>query len=157
MGEVLSRADAAKRLEQARTDGRRVVFTNGCYDLLHVGHVRLLQAARAMGDLLVVGVNSDASVRRLDKGAERPLVGEAERAEVVAALGCVDYVIVFGEDTPAESILALRPHVHVKGGDYSSEALPEAAAVRQVGGEIRIVPLVPGHSTSNLVERMRGA
>ncbi|MBM3464735.1 MAG: D-glycero-beta-D-manno-heptose 1-phosphate adenylyltransferase [Armatimonadetes bacterium] len=145
----------ARTLENARRDGRRVVFTNGCFDLLHVGHVRLLEAARALGDILVVGINSDASVRRLDKGSERPLVGEAQRAEVVGALACVDYVTIFDEDTPIETILALKPQVHVKGGDYDAETIPETPAVRSVGGVVRILPLIPGFSTTRLVERLK--
>ncbi|MEB3330392.1 MAG: D-glycero-beta-D-manno-heptose 1-phosphate adenylyltransferase [Candidatus Sericytochromatia bacterium] len=132
----------------------RTVFTNGCFDLLHVGHVRYLQAARACGERLVVGLNSDASVAGL-KGPARPLVAEDERAEVLAALGCVDFVTVFSEAT-AESLLALlRPHVYAKGGDYTPDSLPEAPVVRAYGGEIAIIPFVPGRSTTNLVARIR--
>ena len=152
---IKPREALARTLENARRDGRRVVFTNGCFDLLHVGHVRLLEAARALGDILVVGINSDASVRRLDKGSERPLVGEAQRAEVVGALACVDYVTIFDEDTPIETILALKPQVHVKGGDYDAETIPETPAVRSVGGVVRILPLIPGFSTTRLVERLK--
>jgi rfaE bifunctional protein nucleotidyltransferase chain/domain len=141
--------------ERLRAEGRRVVFTNGCFDLLHVGHLRYLQAARALGDALVVGVNTDAGVRRL-KGPERPLVTEDERAELLAGLECVDHVTLFDEPTPVETILALKPDLHVKGGDYQAEALPETPAVRSYGGEVAILPLTPGRSTTGLVERMRG-
>src|SRR2546423_1864914 len=105
--------------ERLRAEGRRIVFTNGCFDLLHVGHLRYLQAARALGDVLVVGLNSDRSVRGL-KGAQRPLVPEEERAELLAGIECVDYVTIFDEELPNETIAALRPHVHVKGGDYEA-------------------------------------
>ena len=130
----------------------RVVTTNGCFDLLHVGHLRLLRQAKAMGDILVVAVNDDESVRRF-KGPTRPLVPAAERAELVAALEPVDYVVLFSEDTPERTLAAIRPAVHVKGGDYLARDLPEAKVVEQGGGEVVIVPLVPGHSTSDLVRR----
>lgn len=143
--------------ERLRSEGRRIIFTNGCFDLLHVGHLRYLQQARALGDVLVVGVNTDEGVRRLNKGPERPLVPEDERAELLAGLECVDYVTLFGEPTPEETLRALQPHVHVKGGDYRAEKLPEAALVRSYGGEVVIMPLVPGRSTSDLVRRIRNS
>ena len=130
----------------------RVVTTNGCFDLLHVGHLRLLRQAKAMGDVLVVAVNDDGSVRRF-KGPSRPLVPAAERAELVAALEPVDYVVLFSEDTPERTLAAIRPAVHVKGGDYRAQDLPETTVVEQGGGEVVIVPLEPGHSTSDLVRR----
>lgn len=130
----------------------RVVFTNGCFDILHVGHVDLLQQARALGDFLIVGLNSDASVKRL-KGQARPIHPETARARVVSALGCVDAVLIFEDDTPVATIEALRPHVHVKGGDYRPEDLPEARAVRDGGGEIVIIPLVEGFSTTQVLEK----
>jgi D-glycero-beta-D-manno-heptose 1-phosphate adenylyltransferase len=135
---------------------RRVVFTNGCFDLLHVGHLRTLQWAREQGDVLVVGVNSDASVRRL-KGSGRPLTPAAERAELLAGFACVDYVILFEEDTPEALLRRLRPAVHVKGGDYRPDDLPEAELVRSFGGEVRVTPLTPGRSTSRLEEMLREA
>jgi rfaE bifunctional protein nucleotidyltransferase chain/domain len=138
-----------------RAEGKAVVWTNGCFDLLHVGHVRGLQEARGLGDVLVVGVNSDASVRRL-KGPTRPVVPEAERAEVLAALACVDHVLVFGEDTPAEVLGRLRPDVHCKGADYappSTRPIPEADVVRAYGGRIAFLTFVPGVSTTDLVRR----
>jgi rfaE bifunctional protein nucleotidyltransferase chain/domain len=142
---------------EMRAAGRTVVWTNGCFDLLHVGHVRSLQAARALGEVLVVGVNSDASVRRL-KGPTRPLVPAAERVEVLAALGCVDRVVVFEEDTPAEALARLRPDVHCKGADYAppdGKPIPEAAVITGYGGRVEFLPLVPGNSTSELAERMQ--
>lgn len=138
-----------------RAAGRgRVVFTNGVFDLLHPGHVDVLAAARALGDVLMVGVNTDASVRRL-KGPARPVRGERERAYVLAALEAVDAVVLFDEDTPLDLIRALVPDVLVKGGDYARESVVGAAEVLAVGGEVVIVPLTPGHSTTETVERLR--
>lgn len=142
-----------RRLQRA---GRRVVFTNGCFDILHVGHVRYLKEASALGDILVIGMNSDRSVRRL-KGAGRPLVGERERAEVLAALEMVDYVTVFGEDTPAELIAELRPDILVKGGDYRAEEVAGKEIVEAAGGRVAIIPLVRGQSTTGLIRKLRGA
>jgi rfaE bifunctional protein nucleotidyltransferase chain/domain len=146
-----------------RAEGKTVVWTNGCFDLLHVGHVRGLREARGLGDVLVVGVNNDASVRRL-KGPARPIVPEAERAEVLAALACVDHVLVFGEDTPTEVLARLRPDVHCKGADYappSAKPIPEAAVVRGYGGRIAFLTFSPGASTTDIVRRieqtLRGA
>jgi D-beta-D-heptose 7-phosphate kinase/D-beta-D-heptose 1-phosphate adenosyltransferase len=155
-GRVIGRESLAELGRRLRERGERVVFTNGCFDLLHVGHLRYLQEARALGDVLVVGVNSDRSVRAL-KGASRPVLPGVERAELLAGLRCVDYVTLFDEATPEALIEELRPDVHVKGGDYRVEALPEAAAVSRCGGRIVILPLVEGHSTSALVERIREA
>jgi rfaE bifunctional protein nucleotidyltransferase chain/domain len=133
----------------------RVVFTNGVFDLLHPGHVDVLTAARRCGDALVVGLNSDASVRRL-KGPERPVRGEAERAYVLAALEAVDAVVVFGEDTPLELVRRLEPDVIVKGGDYSEATVVGAREVRARGGDVVIVPLTPGQSTTSIIEKLRG-
>jgi rfaE bifunctional protein nucleotidyltransferase chain/domain len=143
----------------ARREGRAVVWTNGCFDLVHVGHVRNLQAARGLGDALVVGVNDDASVRRL-KGPRRPVLPAEERAELLAALACVDAVVLFGEDTPSESLARLQPDIHCKGADYappSGKPIPEAAVVAAYGGRIEYLPLVPGISTSELVRRIVAA
>ena len=155
MMRVVPREELSQLGERLRSNNLRIVFTNGCFDLLHVGHLRYLQQARELGDLLVVGVNTDAGVRRL-KGPSRPLVSEDERAELLAGLRCVDYVTLFDEATPVETIRALKPHVHVKGGDYREEDLPEAAAVREGGGEVKIMPLVPGRSTTDLVRKIVG-
>lgn len=133
---------------------KKLVFTNGVFDILHVGHVRYLAAARMLGDLLIVGVNSDDSVRRLGKGPNRPINGAEDRCEVLRALRSVDAVIPFEEDTPERLIRALKPEVHVKGGDYRIEDLPEAAVVAEYGGEVRILPLVPGRSTTEALKRL---
>ena len=135
--------------------GRRLVFTNGVFDILHAGHVRYLVQARALGDLLIVGVNSDTSVRRLGKGPDRPLNPQLDRVSVLEALRAVDGAVVFEEDTPIELIQILRPEVHVKGGDYHAEQLPEMPVVRAYGGEVVILPLLEGRSTTAIVERMR--
>jgi len=140
--------------ERLRAEGRRVVLTNGCFDLLHAGHVRLLEAARAEGDLLIVALNSDASVRR-NKGAGRPLVAERERAEALEALEAVDRVVLYAEDTPAEMIAALLPDVLVKGADWSQDAIVGRELVEAAGGRVVRVPLLTGRSTSGLVERAR--
>ena len=141
------------RLAVERQAGRRIVFTNGVFDLLHAGHIELLRQARALGDVLVVGVNSDRSARLL-KGEGRPVISERERLALVAALDAVDHAILFDEENPAALIHALRPAIHVKGGDYTVEELPEADAVRAVGGEVVILPLVGDLSTTRMIERI---
>jgi D-beta-D-heptose 7-phosphate kinase/D-beta-D-heptose 1-phosphate adenosyltransferase len=148
-------ATLAARLAPSRADGGRVIFTNGCFDLLHPGHVRYLAAARALGDVLVVGLNSDASVRRL-KGPPRPILHTGERAEVLAALTAVDHVIVFEEDTPRALITALRPDVLVKGADWAADDIVGAQEVRAGGGRVVRIDLVPGVSTTELIGRLRG-
>ena len=135
-----------------REAGIRVVFTNGCFDILHAGHVRYLAAARALGDVLILGLNSDASVRRL-KGEMRPVNTAEDRAEVVGALKSVDYVVIFGEDTAENLIAKVRPAVYAKGGDYTRETLPEARIVESYGGEVAFIPLVAGKSTTGIIER----
>jgi rfaE bifunctional protein nucleotidyltransferase chain/domain len=151
---VLDRDAAAAAAQAWREQGETVVFTNGCFDILHVGHVQTLSRARAEGTRLLVGVNSDESVRRL-KGPTRPLNNELDRAVLLAALACVDAVTIFPEDTPVELLAALRPDVHVKGGDYREEDLPEAATIKQHGGRIVIIDLVPGRSTTAILEQSR--
>ncbi|MER3497086.1 MAG: D-glycero-beta-D-manno-heptose 1-phosphate adenylyltransferase [Armatimonadota bacterium] len=136
--------------------GRRLVFTNGVFDLLHAGHVRLLRQARELGDLLIVGVNSDASVRTLGKGPERPIHPEADRVVVLEALRMVDGAVLFTESTPLELIKLLRPEVHVKGGDYRAEDLPETPLVEGYGGEVVILPYLEGRSTTIALEKLRG-
>jgi D-beta-D-heptose 7-phosphate kinase/D-beta-D-heptose 1-phosphate adenosyltransferase len=142
-------------LERARRDKQRIVFTNGCFDLMHVGHTRYLQAAKALGDILVVGVNSDASAKSLNKGPDRPIVGEAQRAEVVAALACVDYVVIFPEPDPLNLVTALQPDVLVKGGDWPVDRIIGRDVVEQRGGTVKTIPLVPGMSTTALIQRIR--
>jgi D-beta-D-heptose 7-phosphate kinase/D-beta-D-heptose 1-phosphate adenosyltransferase len=153
---VLDRAALATRADGWRRAGQRVVFTNGCFDLLHAGHLDLLRRAASLGDVLVVAINSDASVRRL-KGPERPLVPEGERAAMLAALDCVDAVTVFDEDTPEEAIRSVRPDVLVKGQDYRLGEVVGREFVESTGGRVELLPLVPDRSTSSLVERIRGA
>lgn len=148
---VLSR-DEARRWRAERSG--RVVFTNGVFDLLHPGHVDILFAARAQGDALVVALNSDASVRRI-KGPLRPVRSESDRAYVLAALGCVDAVTVFDEDTPLEIVRCLEPDVIVKGGDYTESTVVGAPEVRARGGTVVIVPLTPGQSTTSIIEKLR--
>ena len=152
---VMTKERLVSILEQARAKKQRVVFTNGCFDLMHIGHTRYLQAAKALGDVLVVGVNSDASVRSLSKAPDRPIVSDAQRAEVVAALGCVDYVILFNEPDPQSLIAALRPDVLVKGGDWAVERIIGREIVEARGGVVRTIPLVPGVSTTSLIQRIR--
>jgi D-beta-D-heptose 7-phosphate kinase/D-beta-D-heptose 1-phosphate adenosyltransferase len=153
ISKVLER-EAAQRWRRARSG--RVVFTNGVFDLLHPGHVDILVAARDLGDALIVGLNSDASVKRL-KGATRPVRTAPERAVVVAALECVDAVVIFEEDTPLNLITELSPDVLVKGGDYTEATIVGAASVRAGGGDVVVIPLTPGHSTTRTVERLRGS
>jgi D-beta-D-heptose 7-phosphate kinase/D-beta-D-heptose 1-phosphate adenosyltransferase len=144
------------RLEAPRRAGKRIVLTNGCFDILHSGHIGYLNAAKMLGDVLVVGINSDASVRRL-KGASRPINALEERAAVLAGLSAVDHVVPFDEDTAAELCAAVRPHVFVKGGDYTRERLPEAAVVEAQGGQVRILPYLRDRSTSSIIERVRAS
>ena len=154
--QTLSLANAVeetKRLDLATAKlGQKLVFTNGCFDLLHVGHLRLLRAARAMGDVLLVAVNSDDSVRRL-KGPTRPVVSQEDRAALLAGLEAVDFVTLFDEDTPLEAILACQPDVLVKGGDYSPATIVGAPEVERWGGRVAVIPLVEGRSTTSMVHR----
>jgi D-beta-D-heptose 7-phosphate kinase/D-beta-D-heptose 1-phosphate adenosyltransferase len=143
--------DLCKITEGLKAKGKRIVFTNGCFDLLHIGHIRYLEEAKSLGDILVVGVNSDQSVRNL-KGPERPILPEEERAEILSSLGCVDYITVFDELTPLELISSLQPHILVKGGDWTKETTVGKEVVERSGGEMVILPFVEGASTSNLIE-----
>lgn len=165
MGQVVSHEALATAVGAARDGGRRVVLTNGVFDLLHVGHARLFQACRAYGDLVVVGVNGDASVRALGKGPDRPLVPEADRAELVAALGAVDLVTIFDDRTAHALVDLVRPDVYVKGGDYRPDGalpgdprpvLPEAPLVRAHGGVVVLVEVAPGRSTTALARKIAG-
>src|SRR5918911_1869355 len=153
---ILERNRLIARVAIARKGGARVVFANGCFDLLHVGHVRYLEAAKGLGDLLVVGVNSDEQVRRL-KGEGRPFVPERERAEVIASLRAVDYVTVFHEPTVTELLLALRPDIHAKGTDYTEDSVPERDVVRSFGGRVQIVGDPKDHSSTEMLKRVEGA
>lgn len=141
--------------EQLREAGKKVVFTNGCFDLIHPGHVRYLQQARALGDALIVALNSDRSVREL-KGDKRPILNQDERAEVMAALACVDYVTIFDEPTPREIITALLPDVLVKGGDWGVDAIVGREEVEAAGGQVLSLPFVDGCSTTDVIQRILG-
>ena len=157
MSKVLALPALRRRLAAHRRAGERIVFTNGVFDLLHTGHVRYLRAAKRLGDILVVGLNSDRSVRRLEKGPERPLVRGRDRAEVLAALEMVDYVTIFGADTPYDLIKALRPDVLVKGGDWTVDRIVGADLVLARGGIVKSLRFAPGYSTTALVDRIRRA
>ena len=151
---ILARSEAVSRASDERRSGRRVVFANGAFDLLHAGHVRYLEAARAEGDWLVVAVNSDASVARA-KGEGRPIVPAAERAEIVAALACVDAVVVFEEDSPESLLSEMRPDVHAKGTDYTRDSVPEREVVARYGGRTAVVGDPKHHATTELIDRIR--
>ena len=152
---VVSREHLLSKLAEKRAQGKRIVFTNGCFDLMHIGHTRYLQTARALGDVLVVGVNSDASVRTLDKASDRPIVPEAQRAEMLAALGCVDFVIMFDESDPLQLITDVQPDILVKGGDWAIDRIVGREIVEARGGVVKTIPLVPGLSTTGLLQRIR--
>ena len=151
---ILSLPDAILKFGRAQRGGQRVVFTNGCFDLLHPGHVQTLEAARALGDGLIVGMNSDASVREL-KGEGRPVVCERERAEILAALECVDAVVIFNNSTPQETIAALLPDVLVKGGDWAGDQIIGREEVEAAGGRVVSVPVVPTYSTTTILQSIR--
>jgi len=157
MGRILDRDALRREVEADRGAGRTIVFTNGCFDLLHPGHVRSLADARSLGDRLVVGLNSDASVARLAKGPGRPVLRQDERAELLAALAAVDYVSIFDEDTPLELIRAVEPDVLVKGGDWSDSDIVGADLVRARGGRVERMPYHAGLSTTELLRRIRAA
>ena len=153
MAKILSLDQLLKERERLGRLGRRVVFTNGCFDLLHPGHIRYLQEARRLGDALIVALNSDRSVREL-KGAKRPILDQNERSEVMAALGCVDYVTIFDGSTPREIIAALLPDLLVKGGDWEIERIVGRDEVEAAGGKVLSLPFVEGCSTSDVIERI---
>ncbi|MGL5123474.1 MAG: D-glycero-beta-D-manno-heptose 1-phosphate adenylyltransferase [Fusobacteriaceae bacterium] len=150
---TLSRKLAKELVEELKKIGKKVVFTNGCFDILHVGHLRYMNEAKNQGDILIVGINSDASVKRL-KGTTRPINTETDRAEMLSGLKAVDFTVIFEEDTPIEIIGELKPSIHVKGGDYKKEDLPETAIVEKNGGEVRILSFVEGKSTTNIVNKI---
>ena len=152
---IVTREQLMNRLPALRAGGAKIVFTNGCFDLMHIGHTRYLQAAKALGDWLIVGVNSDASVKSLDKAPDRPIVPEAQRAEVLAALECVDFVVLFPEPDPHALIAAVQPDVLVKGGDWPLDRIIGRDIVEARGGVVKTIPLVPGLSTTALIQRIR--
>jgi rfaE bifunctional protein nucleotidyltransferase chain/domain len=153
---ILTIEEAILRFGREKRNGRRVVFTNGCFDLLHPGHIQSLEQARTHGDALIVGINGDASVREL-KGPSRPILPELERAEILAALECVDAVVIFQELTPRETIAALLPDVLVKGGDWPGDQIIGREEVEAAGGRVVSVPVVPGYSTTAILAKMRAA
>ncbi|MFH1277479.1 MAG: D-glycero-beta-D-manno-heptose 1-phosphate adenylyltransferase [Candidatus Eisenbacteria bacterium] len=153
MGRVVSEGEIVRLREEAAREGRRFVFTNGCFDVIHAGHLHVLREAKGAGDLLLVAVNGDDSVRRL-KGEGRPLVGEEDRAELIAALEPVDFVVLFHEETPGRIIDLLKPDVLVKGGDYGPNEIVGAGTVRAAGGEVLVIPLKEGLSTRSLIARI---
>ncbi len=146
--------EIAEKIQAAKANGRRIVTTNGCFDLLHLGHVEYLIQARTLGDLLVVGLNSDDSVRKL-KGPTRPIFEEKVRAKQLAALEAVDFVTIFPEATPERFLSLVFPHIHVKGGDYKPEDLPEKTVVEKGGGKVQCLPFIEGFSTTSLIEKLR--
>ena len=150
-GKIKTREELKSLIRAAQNQGKKIITTNGCFDILHVGHLRYLQQAKAQGDILIVAINSDDSVRAI-KGDKRPLVSENERAEILAALECVDYVMIFPELDPIPFLNDLRPDIHVKGGDYTLDRVIERETVESLGGEMRLLPGVPGKSTSSLIE-----
>jgi D-beta-D-heptose 7-phosphate kinase/D-beta-D-heptose 1-phosphate adenosyltransferase len=156
LGKVVTQNELILLVAKEKRNGKRVVFTNGCFDLLHPGHVDCLEKSRALGDVLVVGINSDASVRGL-KGERRPLVSEADRARVVGALAAVDYVTIFDEPTPRELIARVLPDVLVKGGDWAPDQIVGREEVEATGGRVVSIPFLAGYSTTNLMERLQSA
>src|SRR5258706_10710359 len=149
---ILDRKSLVARIAEAKLEGSRIVLANGCFDVLHAGHVRYLEAARALGDLLIVGINSDEQTRRL-KGPGRPLVPQDERAEIISSIEAVDLVTIFSEPTVTELLLALRPDIHAKGTDYTEESVPERDVVRSYGGRVAIVGDPKDHSSSEMIEK----
>lgn len=148
---IKKREDLLRTIKDLKAKGKRIVFTNGCFDLLHVGHIRYLEEAKTLGDILILGVNSDSSVRKL-KGPERPILPVEERTEILSGLGCVDYITIFDELDPLALITSLQPNVLVKGGDWTKEQTVGKEVVERSGGEVVIIPFVKGASTSNLIE-----
>ena len=153
MGKVVNQIEIKKIVEDLKSKNIKTVFTNGCFDILHVGHVRYLKESAKCGDILIVGLNSDASVKRL-KGSSRPINPENDRAEVLAALGFVDYVVIFKEDTPENLLKLIQPDIYTKGADYTIETLPEAKAVLSYGGKVEFINLVEGKSTTNIIKNI---
>lgn len=150
---LIDRNNIENFCKNLKDTGKKIVFTNGCFDILHVGHVRYLKAAKDFGDVLIVGLNTDASVKKL-KGNDRPINIEADRAEVLLALEAVDHVVLFGEQTAENLIAEVKPNIYVKGGDYTLETLPEAKIVQSYGGRVEFIPMVAGRSTTNVINKI---
>ena len=153
MFNLIEKENLTETVKKLRQDGKKIVTTNGCFDLLHVGHVRYLQKSKSFGDILIVMLNSDNSVKRL-KGETRPLNNEHDRAEILCALSCVDYVVIFDEDTPRDLLDIIKPDIHTKGGDYTLETLPEADVIIKNNIKLELVTFVEGKSTTNLINKM---
>lgn len=153
MGQVLKRSEAEKIVQKLKNENKTIVFTNGCFDILHVGHVRYLKESAKFGDVLVIGLNSDSSVRRL-KGNSRPINNEMDRAELLSELGFVDYVVIFDEDTPEKLLDEIKPNIYTKGADYTLDTLKEAKTVLKNGGRVEFIKLVEGKSTTNVIKKI---
>lgn len=149
---IIKRESITNTLKEIRR-GKKLVFTNGCFDIIHFGHINYLEQARQLGDILIVGINSDRSVRTI-KGDKRPLMSEDERARIISSLRFVDYVVIFDEQTPISIIKEIQPDIHVKGGDYSAEELPEYSTVKSYGGKVVILPYIPGKSTTGIIDKI---
>ncbi len=154
MGRVIPRSEISQVVEKIRKEGKTVVTTNGCFDILHVGHVRYLQKTKTFADYSIVMLNSDKSVRSI-KGPSRPVNNENDRAEILCALSCVDFVVLFDEDSPSSLIAQIKPDVHTKGADYTVETLPEAKIIMENGGRIEFISFVEGKSTTSIIEKMK--
>lgn len=155
MGKTVKRADLDSVLSELRKDGKTIVTTNGCFDILHVGHVRYLQKTKTFADISLVALNSDVSVKKI-KGPDRPINNENDRAEILCALSCVDYVVMFDESSPEQLLVEIKPDVHTKGADYTVETLPEAKAIMENGGKIEFISFVEGKSTTSVIEKISG-
>ena len=151
---LIKRNELDDLLKKLKQDGKTIVTTNGCFDILHVGHVRYLEKAKSFGDVLIVALNSDKSVKSI-KGESRPINNELDRAEVLSGLKSVDYVVLFDEDSPIDLLLQIKPDVHTKGADYTIESLPEAKGIMDAGGRIEFISFVEGKSTTSIIEKMR--
>lgn len=154
MGKLLKREELQPILAKLRSEDKTIVTTNGCFDILHVGHVRYLQKTKTFGDISVVCLNSDVSVKKI-KGPDRPVNNENDRAEILCALSCVDYVVLFDESSPEKLLCEIKPDVHTKGADYTVETLPEAKAIMENGGRIEFISFVEGKSTTSIIEKMK--
>ncbi len=153
MGQVIKREDIKKLVADLKAHGKTIVTTNGCFDILHVGHVRYLQATKAFADVMIVCLNSDVSVKKI-KGPDRPINNENDRAEILCALECVDYVVLFDESSPVDLLCEIKPDVYTKGADYTIETLPEAKPVMQNGGRVEFISFVEGKSTTNVIKKI---
>lgn len=153
MGEVVDQKQLLNIVSELKNQNKTIVTTNGCFDIIHAGHVRYLKHAKELGDVLIVCLNADSSVQRL-KGPTRPLNHQDDRAEVMASLEAVNYVVIFEEDTPVNVLAKIKPDIHVKGGDYSEETLPETAVIKEGGGKIQFIPFVEGRSTTNIINKI---